>query len=140
MAPKKKTHFFAELGKMMNLIRSISAELNEEVGIDRSKKTILCNIWYSRDTSITRLQNNLQQLENEIAYFFTDNGSRKTIDNRFNTQMLRQQFIETFKALANEYFNIKSDYSGKNTLQQNNNTGAPVEMYKRKALPFSLMN
>jgi sulfur relay (sulfurtransferase) DsrF/TusC family protein len=140
MTPKKVTPFFAELGKMLNLIRSISTELNEEIGTDRSKKAALYNIWYARDSSIARLQANLQQLESEIAYFFTDNGSRKTIDNRVNTQMFRQKFIETFKSLANEYFNIKSDYSGKNNLPKNNIANADKEIYSSKALPVSLMN
>ena len=134
MTPKKTTPFFAELGKMLNLIRSITAELNEEMGTNRSKKAALYNIWYARDSSIARLQANLQQLESEIAYFFTDNGSRKTIDNRINTQMFRQKFIETFKSLSIEYFNIKSDYSGKNTLQQKNIATADKEIYNRKAV------
>lgn len=140
MTPKKTTPFFAELGKMLNLIRSITAELNEEMGTNRSKKAALYNIWYARDSSIARLQANLQQLESEIAYFFTDNGSRKTIDNRINTQMFRQKFIETFKSLATEYFNIKSDYSGRNTLPKNNVANTNKEIYSSKALPVSLMN
>ena len=139
MAPKKIIPFFAELGKMLNLVRSISAELNEEIETD-PQKTVLYNIWYARDTAIARLQTNLQQLEDEIAYFFTGNGSRKTIQDGLNTQMLRHKFTEAFKTLTTEYLNIKSDYPDKNATQQANTTNANIETYTNKFLQASLMN
>jgi hypothetical protein len=88
----EKKFLFAELGKMLNSIRSISTELNEEIKID------------TREHSIARLQANFQQLESEIAYFFTATGSWKTLDNLFNTQLLRQKFVEKFEALVHELF------------------------------------
>ncbi|MFT3678732.1 MAG: hypothetical protein QM791_00580 [Ferruginibacter sp.] len=139
MAPKKSTPFFAELGKMLNSIRSISAELNEEMSTDQNKKAALYNIWYARDSAIAKLQANLQQLESEIAYFFTGNGFKKTIDDRLNTQQFRQKFAETFKKLTSEYLNIKSDSQEKDSMQQNDIHTASGPQISRP-LPFSLLN
>lgn len=109
MAPKKSIYFFAELGKMMNMIRTITTELNEESGMDRDTKAAWYAIWYARDYAIAVLHANLQQLESEIAYFFTDQGFRKAIDNRLNVSAMRQKFVEEFRLLTGEYFNIKAD-------------------------------
>lgn len=140
MVPKKTIPFFAELGKMMNFIRSISAELTEEIGTAPNKKAALYNIWYARDCAIAKLQGNLQQLENEIAYFFTGSGSKKTLDNLVNIQTLRQKLADNFKALTVEYLNIKSDYPEKRATQENITNNKSEETTRNKALPFSLMN
>ncbi|MES2849239.1 MAG: hypothetical protein V4685_09290 [Bacteroidota bacterium] len=112
MASKQNSPFFTELGNILNLIRNISTELNAEMKIDDSKNGRLFDIIHTRDASIEKLQNRLQELEAEIEYFFTENGLRKTIEDRFNTQALKRKFSNTFKALSNEYFMLKPDDAG----------------------------
>ncbi len=113
MASKQNSPFFTELGNILNLIRNISTELNAEMKIDDSKNGRLFDIMHTRDASIEKLQNRLQELEAEIEYFFTENGLRKTIEDRFNTQALKRKFSNAFKALSNEYFMLKPDGEGR---------------------------
>lgn len=107
MAARQTRPFFTELGHLLNHIRNISTELNAEMKIDDSKSGKLFDVMHTRDAAIEKLQHRLQQLEAEIEYFFTENGLRKTIENRFNTQALRQQFSNAFKSLSKEYFKLK---------------------------------
>lgn len=107
MATKKTKPFFTELGNMLNKIRSISVELNEEINVPTGSKVDLFNIWYSKDSSFTKLQEKLISLENEIAYFFTEAGRRKAVDNTFNSQEFRKKFIKAFKSLTNDYVAMK---------------------------------
>jgi hypothetical protein len=62
---------------------------------------------HTRDAAIEKLQSRLQQLEAEVAYFFTENGLRKTIENRFNTQALKRKFSNALKAVSKEYSILK---------------------------------
>jgi hypothetical protein len=117
MASKKNSPFFTELGKTLNLIRNISTELNAEMKIEESKSGRLFDIMHTRDASIKKLQTRLEQLEAEIEYFFTESGLRKTIENRFNTQALRDKFSHAFKTLSKEYFMLKPGSPG-NGIQQ----------------------
>jgi hypothetical protein len=109
MATPKNSPFFTELGKILNHIRNISTDLNAGMTIDESKNGKLFDVMHTRDSAIEKLQNRLQQLEAEIEYFFTENGLRKTIENRFNTQALKQQFNKAFKSLSEEYFKLKPE-------------------------------
>jgi hypothetical protein len=113
MAPKKSSPFFAELGKILNLVRNISTELTAEMKIDDSQNGKVFDIMHTRNASIEKLQNRLQELEAEIEYFFTENGLRKTIENRFNTQALKQQFSNAVKTISKEYFMLKPDEKGR---------------------------
>lgn len=117
MATKKTKPFFTELGNMLNKIRSISVELNEEINVPPGSKVDLFNIWYSKESSFTKLQEKLISLENEIAYFFTEAGRRKAVDNTFNSQEFRKKFIKAFKSLTNDYLAIKPDSPAKEAEQ-----------------------
>lgn len=117
MASPKNSPFFTELGKILNLIRNISTDLNAGMTIDESKNGKLFDVMHTRDSSIEKLQNRLQQLEAEIEYFFTENGLRKTIENRFNTQVLKQQFSRAFKSLSEEYFMLKPEEQGEDKVK-----------------------
>ncbi len=120
MSSKQNNPFFSELGKMLNLIRDISTELNAEIKIDESKNGKLFDVMHTRNAAIEKLQIRLQELEAEIEYFFTENGLRKTIENRFNTQELKRRFSNTFKALSKEYFTLKpGDAEEKNSFTGN---------------------
>lgn len=107
MAAKKATPFFTELGNMLNTIRGISVELNEEMEIKRGSKVDLANIWFSKDSSFTKLQERLINLESEIEFFFTEAGRRKAIDTTFNAQEWRKKFLKAFKSLSSDYLAIK---------------------------------
>jgi hypothetical protein len=124
MAPKKNSPFFTELGNILNLVRNISTEINAGMKIEESTSSRLFDVMHTRDAAIEKLQNRLQELEAEIEYFFTENGLRKTIENRFNTQALRQQFSKAFKALSKEYFMLKPDSEGNETALHPGNEGA----------------
>ena len=141
MASRQSNPFYTELGNILNLIRSISLELTHEEENNKDGKTDLNNIWYARDLSFARLQANLLQLEGEIEYFFTENGCRKALDKTFNSQIIRQKFLQAFKSLSNEYFSIKSNETGKNTEQQNEKMpGKTTKFNNSKDIPFSLLN
>lgn len=112
MASSNSRPFFSELGKILNLIRNISTDLNAGMTIEESKNGKLFDVLHTRDASIEKLQNRLQQLEAEIEYFFTENGLRKTIENRFNTQALKQQFNNAFRSLSEEYSMLKPEKQG----------------------------
>lgn len=107
MAIKKSTPFFTELGNLLNKIRSISVELNEEIEVKRDSKVDLFKIWYNKESSFTKLQERLINLENEITYFFTEAGRRKAIDNTFNTKAFTKKFSKAFKSLSSDYLAIK---------------------------------
>jgi hypothetical protein len=107
MATKKTTPFYTELGNMLNMVRRISVELNEEMKVKDGDKVNLFTIWYSKGSSFTKLQERLIGLENEITYFFTEAGRRKAIDNTFNTQAFREKFLKAFKSLSSDYLAIK---------------------------------
>lgn len=107
MATKKAKPFFTELGNMLNSIRSISVEMNEEMKIQPGEKVNLSDIWFTKESSFTKLQGRLINLENEIEYFFTEAGRRKAIDKTFNTQELCRKFYRAFKSLSSEYLAIK---------------------------------
>lgn len=141
MALQKGNPFYTELGNILNLVRSISLELTEEEKNNKTGKTELNNIWYARDLSFARLQANLLKLESEIEYFFTENGCRKAIDKTFNTQIIRQKFLQAFKTLSNEYFSIKTNETEKNTEQQHDTiAGKTSKINNNKDMPFSLLN
>lgn len=107
MATKKATPFYTELGNMLNMIRRISVEMNDEMEIKRGSKVNLFTIWYTKNSSFTKLQEKLTGLENEITYFFTEAGRRKAIDKTFNTQKFRKKFMKAFKSLSSDYLAIK---------------------------------
>ena len=113
MASKQNNPFFTELGNILNLIRNISTELNANMKIEESKSGKLFDMMQTRDAAIEKLQTRLQQLEGEIEYFFTENGLRKTIEDRFNTQELKRKFSNAFKSLSKEYFMLKPGEQGK---------------------------
>jgi vacuolar-type H+-ATPase subunit I/STV1 len=107
MTSKPSNPFFSELGKILNLVRNISTEINAGITIEDRNNGKLFDVMNTRNAAIEKLQGRLQQLETEIEYFFTENGLRKTIENRFNTQDLKSKFSNAFKALSKEYFMLK---------------------------------
>lgn len=137
MEPKKSSPFFTELGSILNLIRRLSIELTHEAGNDKADKGKLHKMWYARDTNFAKLQANLQQLESEIEYFFTENGCRKAIDKTFNTQTIRQKFQQTFKAITKEYFSIKSNEPHETPAETNSTFNGDS---RRDSLPISFLN
>ncbi len=136
MQPKKNSPFFTELGNILNLIRRLSIELTHETENKKTVKGEVHNMWYARDLSFHQLQGNLQKLESEIEYFFTENGCRKAVDKAFNTQTIRQKFQQTFNSLTNEYFSIKSTEAAKTTDGPNNADTSHVQ----RDLPISLLS
>jgi hypothetical protein len=134
MAPKKANPFYTELGNILNLIRRLSIELTHEAENNKTVKGEVHNMWYARDLSFSKLQGNLQQLESEIEYFFTENGCRKAIDKTFNTQTIKQKFQQTFNSLTNEYFSIKTNEATQATEEPNNTSNV------QRDLPISLLN
>ena len=137
MLPKKPNPFYTELGSILNLIRRLSVQLTNETQTNETIKGEAHNIWYARDLNFAKLQTNLQQLESEITYFFTENGCRKAIDKTFNSQVIKQKFQQAFNSLTTEYFSIKTD----DMATDNQPTDSKINSAaNKKAIPFSLLN
>ncbi len=140
MTSKKNIPFFTELGVLLNLIRSISSALNEDLIETIANKSGLGNIRYINNTPADRLQANLKKLESEVAFFFTDNGARKTTDTNFNPNIIRQIFIPAFKILCDEYFNIKAARKNKVALRDKTDVTFKGEVYKLTTQHPSVVN
>lgn len=139
MSLQRTTPFFAELGKMLNMIRSISAELNEETMTEINTPIASYNFWHVHNTAVARLKTRLQQLEMDIAYFFTEEGCKKTIDNRLNTPVFRHKFIRSFRLLANDYFNLKTGHNNDKYSGNENASGLHNNISNAKTLKASMM-
>jgi len=130
MTPQKIVPFFAELGLLLNLVRRITIAINDEVGENHEKEEVLSNVRYIRRSSFNKIQSGLKQLENEVAYYFTENGVRKAADLLFDSQGIHRKLITTFKSLSSEYFTLKSGHREKITVQQNNRPNIEADIYK----------
>jgi len=130
MTPQKIVPFFTEIGLLLNLIRSISSAMIKETSENLVGEDDFNNVRYMRNTPVSRMKERLKQLESEIAYFFTVNGSRKATDSAFDSQPILQKFISACKALSNEYFTLKSGIKEKIAFEQDGPVNLEAGIYK----------
>ena len=135
MIPTRNTSFFKELGFLQNQVRNLSADLNLEMIPSFTVKEGLYKIWGSSDSAMLKLHTNLQKLEGDISFFFTENGCRRVIENRYHIQSLLEKFFDAFRLLSNEYLNIKLDNNGEST-RQRNHTATSSEPINQHQFPL----
>lgn len=127
---KVTTPFFIELGTLLNVVRSFSTLIQDETAEQHINKGGLSSIWNVTNSVMSNLQDKISELEFEIATFFADYSTYKTIQSKFNIEVIQQKFIPNFKKICNEYFTIK--------LQQTNTFYQPATVNKMNAPVYSI--